>query len=681
MSQAGLRQASLSGGGWAGHIAPRLRAARPALLFGLRLWAAVCLAFYIAFALELDNAFWAATSAAIVCQPSLGASLRKGWFRIIGTIVGAVAVVVVTGLFPQQRVAFLLALALWSAACAFLTTLLRNFAAYGAALAGFTVAIIAADTLGATGGPSGTVFTFALARGAEISIGVVSAGVVLALTDLGGAPRRLATLFAGLSAEIAGQFCHSLAHPEADTRSLRRGLLRQVIALDPVIDEVYGESTRLRPASPVLEGAVDGLFAALGGWRAIATHLERLPPEEARAQAAAVARHLPQELGAPVDAELWRAAPQRLRRSCAAAVRVFVAEAAGTPAARLLADKAAMLWIALSEALNGVALLIDAPYRPARRRTGPLFEMTDWLPPLVNAGRALVTILAMELLWVVTQWPNGAFAITFAAIGVILFARRADDAYETVLSFMLGTTMTIGFAAAIKFALLPQIDSFAGFCLALGLVLIPAGALMAQPWQNGMFMAIAANFVPLLAPANQMTYDTAQFANTALAIVTGVCAAVLSFRLMPPLSPALRARRLLAVALRDVRRLASRPMPGQADRWQHRMYDRLAALPDQADTLQAARFLAALSVGREIIRLRRFARRLAPPLDAAPALAALARGDSAAARAGLALLDGRLAAQPAAGSQSRLQLRARGGILAISEALALHADYFDGTGR
>ena len=49
------------------------RAAGPPLLFGLRLWASVCLALYVAFWLELDNAFWAGTTAAIVCQPSLGA--------------------------------------------------------------------------------------------------------------------------------------------------------------------------------------------------------------------------------------------------------------------------------------------------------------------------------------------------------------------------------------------------------------------------------------------------------------------------------------------------------------------------------------------------------------------------------------------------------------------------------
>ena len=72
----------------------------PALLFGLRLWGAVSLALYVAFWLELDNAFWAGTTAAIVCQPSLGASLRKGWFRMIGTVVGAAVIVALSAYFP-----------------------------------------------------------------------------------------------------------------------------------------------------------------------------------------------------------------------------------------------------------------------------------------------------------------------------------------------------------------------------------------------------------------------------------------------------------------------------------------------------------------------------------------------------------------------------------------------------
>jgi uncharacterized membrane protein YccC len=71
--------------GWGQVLMGAARAAGSPLLFGLRLWASVCLALYVAFWLELDNPFWAGTTAAIVCQPQLGASLRKGWYRMIGT--------------------------------------------------------------------------------------------------------------------------------------------------------------------------------------------------------------------------------------------------------------------------------------------------------------------------------------------------------------------------------------------------------------------------------------------------------------------------------------------------------------------------------------------------------------------------------------------------------------------
>ena len=62
---------------WGAALANAARAAGPPLLFGLRLWASVSLALYVAFWLELDNPYCAGTSAAIVCQPQLGASLRK----------------------------------------------------------------------------------------------------------------------------------------------------------------------------------------------------------------------------------------------------------------------------------------------------------------------------------------------------------------------------------------------------------------------------------------------------------------------------------------------------------------------------------------------------------------------------------------------------------------------------
>jgi uncharacterized membrane protein YccC len=183
---------------------------REPLLFAFRLWTSVCLALFLAFWLELDNPFWAGTSAAVVCQPQLGASLRKGWFRMIGTVVGATFVVVLTSWFPQDRLAFLGLLALWAGLCAFIATSLRNFASYSAALAGYTTVIIAADNLGATGGASSDVFMLAVTRASEICIGIASAGVILAATDFGGAQRRLAASIANLAAEIMGRFSETL---------------------------------------------------------------------------------------------------------------------------------------------------------------------------------------------------------------------------------------------------------------------------------------------------------------------------------------------------------------------------------------------------------------------------------------------------------------------------------------
>jgi uncharacterized membrane protein YccC len=160
------------------------------------------------------------------------------------------------------------------------------------------------------------------------------------------------------------------------------------------------------------------------------------------------------------------------------------------------------------------------------------FELYRW------GGRAFFVIGAAQLFWIVTAWPNGAGAMTFAAIGVILLAPRADQAYGAAIRFTVGTGLTAVFAAIIGFAVLPNLETFGTFSLAIGLVLVPAGTglAFASPSWAVMFMAMVANFIPLLAPANQESYDTQRFYNSALAIVGGSGAAALSFRLLPPLT-------------------------------------------------------------------------------------------------------------------------------------------------
>ena len=199
---------------------------------------------------------------------------------------------------------------------------------------------------------------------------------------------------------------------------------------------------------------------------------------------------------------------------------------------------------------------------------------------------------------------------------------------------------------------------------------IPAGA-VAHHWRKVAFIYMAAYFVPVLAPANQMSFDTVAFYNTAMAIVGGAGAAALSFRLIPPLSPAFRTRRLLALTLRDLRRLA---MERTFTDWAGHIHGRLSAMPAQATPLQRAQVLAVLSLGTEIIRLRPVARRLGLGPDLEYALAAVAEGRSPIVIARLKLLDGALAGL---GTTEAAALRGRGSILVVSEVLTKHPEYFD----
>src|SRR5712671_157953 len=663
-----------------------LIAASPALLYAVRLWASVCLALFVAFWLELDNPYWAGTSAAAVCQPQLGASLRKGWFRMIGTVAGAVVIVLLTACFPQDRIGFLVLLALWCGLCAFGATVLRNFASYGAALAGFTAAIIAANTLGATGGPTPDVFMLAIRRTSEICIGIVSAGIVLAGTDLGGVERRLANSFADLAAGIAGGFARmlALAGPAVpDTQPQRREFVRRVIALEPDVDQALGESSHVRYHASTLQSAIHGLMRALDGWRAVATHLGRQPEAMDRQGAEAILRSIPPALRSAQEsgsAARWIADPMALSADCEEAMRRLLALPAGTPSVRLLADECAKVLDGILQVLDGLALLTGARGRPVSDDRGFKLTVADWLPALANGGRAFLAIGAVELFWVATAWPNGAFTIIFVAIVALLLSPKGDLAIAGAIAVTVAAAGCILCSAIIKFAVLPAFQTFPAFCFAIGLFLIPFGFATARsrhPAALAIFTAMGVNFVPLLAPTNPMSYDPSQFYNTALAVLAGCGVAALAFRLLPPLLPPVRARRLLALTLRDLRRLAIASLLPRSEDWESRMFGRLVALPNEAEPLQRARLLAALSVGSDIIHLRRAALRLGVISELDTALEAFVQGNSAVAIARLHQLDQRIASNLDTAPEPSIALRARGRILVISESIAAHASYFD----
>lgn len=670
---------STIGGSGAVSLPERLRVATPAILFGLRMWASVCLSLWVAFTLQLSEPSWAATTAALVCQPLLGASLRKSSFRMIGTVIGAVAIVIIASYSRQDRGIFLVSLALWCAGCAFIATLLTNFAAYAAALAGYTAAILAIDVLGPVGATQGSVETFAIYRSIEICVGIVCAGVVLALTDLGHSRRALAAQFTSLAAAIMGGFmdCFVIGSPDQSRlQPLRRELLRRVIALDPIIDSAIGEASDLRYRSRVLQQAVAGLMETISAWRKVAFSIEKNTDGAIEGEADIVHRQLPHDrLSASGGASPMK--PAELRRACCAAARSLVRSPTQTPHQQLLADSAATGMIGMSRALNGLTLVVDPPEAIGVKGTARL-RVPDTLPAFVNAARAFATVAVLSLFWIVSSWPSGVTAITFAAVIVILLPLQGDQAYDASMTFLLGCLISLVCAVIVVFGILPKVEGFPGLCFALGLVLVPFGTLMALPWRPLMCMAASVNFIPMLSITNQMSYNASNFWNGNLAILGGIGVAALAFRIAPPIPPPIRARRLLLLTLSDLRRLARRTAPGRLEAWEGRGFARLLAMPDQAQPVQRAELVSMVAVGKEILRLRRAAPRFIASGALSAALAALAEGRSSRAIEGFEQVDRELAALPSPRAASRIVMSLRASILVIRGQLTEFPSCYDG---
>jgi len=119
-----------------------LRREWPTLLLAVRGTLAALLALAAALALKLECPYWAAMTALIVIQPTLGLLLEKSYYRLVGTAIGSVAGMMML-LSSRSPAMLTVLLALWLAACVGAGNLQYGLRSYGAMVAGCTGAVIA----------------------------------------------------------------------------------------------------------------------------------------------------------------------------------------------------------------------------------------------------------------------------------------------------------------------------------------------------------------------------------------------------------------------------------------------------------------------------------------------------------------------------------------------------------
>ena len=608
------------------------------LVFSLKSFAASMLALYIAFGMGLPRPFWAMLTAYVVSSPLSGTVRSKAVYRVVGTVIGSIASIVLTVELINAPELLSLAVGLWVGGCLFVSLLDRTPRSYLFMLAGYTAGLI---VFPGVANPE-AIFDTGLARVEEIILGIVCATVIHSVVlPRGLGPVLLGKLDAALrdaerwtldaldGAEIDARLRdrHKMAtdltelrvmttHLPYDTSDLRwmtrpmRALQDRMVYLLPVLTAVQDRLIALRRAdgtlppdvAPVLTAVRDWIAAGAGADPAAADRLtdwlDRLAAEESAGSVgdweAATRFSFIRRLRSLVD----------IHRDCRD-LRAHIA--------------------------SGDHALPDHLDPLARKRSRGVFHLDHGMA-LWSAAAALLGITVICAFWILTGWSTGSAAAMMVAVFTCFFA-SFDDPVPGIRLFLVYTLASMPLSAFYLLVVLPSFDSFPILALCLAPTLVTLGVFVARPATMGKAMALIFGVGGSLSLLDTGTGDFASFLNSSAGQIVGIVTAMLVTRLCRSVGAAWSARRLLHVGWREIADLAGRRTAPSADGFESRMLDRVGLLSARlaqaggsvdVDAIDAVRDLR---VGLNVVELQR----VRPVLGTAagPVLDRLLRGVAA----------------------------------------------------
>lgn len=542
--------------------------------YALRNAIAMCLALWVAFLLDLDEPYWAFTSAAVVSFPTVGGVISKSIGRIAGSLLGAAASVLIAGQCLNDPWLFTFYIAAWIAVCTYVSNHYQNNVAYAFALAGYTAAIIAFSTAEST--DSMQIFDIAQARVCEVITGLLCGAFMMMLLPSTSDGTNLLTSLRRMHQRLL-EHAAMLWHPETtpEMRASHEGLIGQILTMNILRIQAFWSNHRLRSRNNVLNfllhrqlrltSVISSIRRMLVNWpdrpevlqdvlRDIIKELQ--DPETNKYRLAKIlSRIYPQD---PSDYRL-RTFYLRLRYFCWLYLQ-------------------GSRWIRHVE--NSTP---EDSFSPPKVHS--IARHTDSMESAYNALRTFVVIIIGCAFWMSTQWDEGAGALTITAITCVLYSTSASPMTSLTTLFKAMVLLSIGCYLA-KFGLMIQIDDFWVFCAFLLPVLLTMQLLKLQnPKTAALWGQLIVFMGSFLLVTNPPEYDYSSFVNGNIAKICGVLLAAVAFQILRPSSDKRKSRRIIrALRLDFMDQISRRPQQDESQ-FESRIYHRISQLNQSKDEL------------------------------------------------------------------------------------------------
>lgn len=597
----------------------------PVIGYLLKVLLASLLAMWLSLRFELDQPRTAMLTVAIVMQSRSGMVFAKSYYRLLGTLVGILVSFILVALFAQERVLFIISMALWIGLCTAGSMVYRNHQSYGFVLAGYTLCIVG---LPAAISPELT-FSIGVTRISEILIGLICATMVSDLIF----PQRIWDVMQAKVRQRFSDFSDLLrtTAQSSGATSSKQVLLRffsDIYSLESfrasaIMENDGSKQNRLR-----LSGMNNEFMEVSTTFHALEELLRRQRNNghpEVRAALLAMYRQLSDAI--TLDGKSARneqealiittqltsfrdAFPQKL------AVTRMQLPLGVSDTESLDFETGAELLQRLADELYTYAFtyssLNNSENQPDSRAVAELPKLEMHFDPVAVALaglRGTLTLGIMTALWLFTDWRSGVEAITIGVITSTLFA-TSPSPNKTIKQFMIGAIAGTMFAYICNFHLLTQAQGFWMLALAISPPILFACWLTTKPSIAVVGSGILIVFLMHIGFNSGYNANPVIFINDAIADLMAVLVSGLMYGLIDISSSewskqriAKSLRRLIVMACRNPQLMkrsqlenAACDLVQRAGSTQH--------IADEKDRLVIERLLSTLEIGHAIIALR-----------------------------------------------------------------------------
>ncbi|AEX52639.1 hypothetical protein GRAQ_01849 [Rahnella aquatilis CIP 78.65 = ATCC 33071] len=542
--------------------------------YALRNSIAMILALYIAFEFQMDEPYWALTSAAVVSFPTVGGVISKSIGRIIGSLLGAMGAVFIAGHCLNEPWLFTFAIAAWLGICTYVSNHYQNNVSYAFALAGYTAAIIAFSTVDVTDPTQ--IFDIAQARVGEVITGILCGGFMMMVLPSTSDGDALLTSLRKMHTQLL-EHAQLLWRTEISDqiRTSHEGVIGQILTMNLLRIQAFWSHYRLRRQNNVVNyllhqqlrmtSYISSLRRMLLNWphppenlqEVLAVLLDELrKPDTDKYKLSRILLHIQ-----PLDTADFRhqAFWLRLRDFCWLYLR---------------SDR----WLQRVENANEAEAETLRPPKISH-----LAQHTDTLEAAYNGLRTFLCIVTGCAFWMTTQWDSGAGAVALTAVSCVLYSSTASPISSVTLLIKSLGLLFVG-CFLLKFGLMVQIDSFWVFC-AFFLPMLVTMQMMKLQYKRyaGLWGQMIVFIGSFLAVTNPPDFDYQSFMNDGVAKIAGVMLAGIAFQVLRPSSDKRKSRRIIRALRRDFMDQLSRKPALSHFQFESLIYHRMNQLNQSKD--------------------------------------------------------------------------------------------------